>query len=103
MGGESVAKQGQHKRDAHDPRVSKGPNNPDKSVTITTGTYKKHATAREQIARGEASDKPAQADQNEWRADTREEPTTRGSTRAYETRSGRSGSDSNADTGSRGQ
>jgi hypothetical protein len=97
-----MAKQGQHERDAHDPRISKGPNNPDKSVTITTGSYKKHATTREQHARREDSDKPAQADQNEWREDTRAEPTTRGSTRARATRSGRSGSDSNADAGSRG-
>jgi hypothetical protein len=97
-----MAKQGQHKRDANDPRISKGPNNPDKSVTITTGSYKKRATAREQIARREASDKPARADTNEWREDTRAEPTSADSTRAYETRSGRSGSDSNADTRSRG-
>ena len=36
-----MAKQGQHHNDAHDPAKSKGNNNPDKSVTITTGTPKK--------------------------------------------------------------
>jgi hypothetical protein len=97
-----MAKQGQHKRDANDPRVSKGPNNPGKSVTITTGTYKKRATTHEQHARREDSDMPAQADKNEWQEDTRAEPTTAGSRRAYDTQSGRSGSESNADAGSRG-
>jgi hypothetical protein len=97
-----VAKQGQHERDANDPRVSKGHNNPDKSVTITTGSYKKRETTREQHARHEDADRQAQADKNEWREDTRDEPTNAGSTRARETRSGRSGSDSNADTKSRG-
>lgn len=36
-----MAKQGQHKHDHNDPRVSRGPNKPKESVTITTGNYKK--------------------------------------------------------------
>ena len=35
-----MAKQGQHRNDAHDSAKSKGPNKPKKSATITTGTYK---------------------------------------------------------------
>jgi hypothetical protein len=97
-----MAKQGQHKRDANDPRISKGPNNPDKSVTITTGSYKKKETTRQQHARHEDADQLPQRDKNEWQPDTRAEPTTEGSTRAYHPRSGRSGSDSNADTSTRG-
>jgi hypothetical protein len=93
-----MAKQGQHKRDAHDPRVSKGPNNPDKSVTITTGSAPKHGPART-LARGE-DERPAQMDRNEWREDTRADPPS--DTRARETRSGRSGGDSDASSGTRG-
>ncbi len=39
LGGTAVAKQGQHNNDAHGYDKSKGPNNPSKSVTITSGTY----------------------------------------------------------------
>jgi hypothetical protein len=97
-----MAKQGQHKRDANDPRISKGNTNPEKSMTITTGTYKKKETTKRQAAEHKDTNRPAQAAKNEWDEDTREEPTTAGSTRARRTRSGRSGSDSNADSGSRG-
>ncbi len=45
-----MAKQGQHNNDAHDYDKSKGPNNPSKSVTITTGTYKKKETYAKQAA-----------------------------------------------------
>jgi hypothetical protein len=93
-----MAKQGQHKNDAHDPRISKGPNNPDKSVTITTGSVPKHGPARKP-APGK-NDPPAQMDRNEWREDTREDPPT--DTRARETRSGRSGSESNASRSTQG-
>ena len=91
-----MAKQGQHEGDAHDPRVSKGPNNPSKSVTITTGSYKKQETFKQQAAEHKDTDRPAQADKNEWNPDTRKEPSNEGSTRARNPRSGRSGSDSNA-------
>ena len=97
-----MAKQGQHKGDAHDPRVSKGPNNPSKSVEITTGSYKKPETVLKQAAEHKDPNRPAQADKNEWNADTRDKPTNEGSTRARNPRSGRGGSDSNADAGTRG-
>jgi hypothetical protein len=91
-----MAKQGQHKNDANDPRKSKGNTNPEKSMTITAGTYKKQETTERQAAEHKDANRPAQAKKNEWKEDTREEPTSAASTRARETRSGRSGSDSNA-------
>jgi hypothetical protein len=66
-----MAKQGQHKQDRNDPRRSKGPNNPEKSITITTGSYKKPETYRLQAAEGKATDAQAQATRNEWEDDTR--------------------------------
>ena len=90
-----MAKQGQHEHDAHDPRVSKGNNNPDKSMTITAGTPKQQETYEQQAREGKATDKQAQAAKNDWQEDTREQPTA-GGTRARNPRSGRSGSDSNA-------
>ncbi len=99
-----MAKQGQHKHDAHDQRKSKGPNNPAKSVTVTTGTPKKHETYQKQAREHRNTDPLPQAAKNEWNEDTRDKPTTEGSPRARrsDVTSGRSGSDSNADTGSRG-
>jgi hypothetical protein len=94
-----MAKQGQHNRDARDSDVSRGPNNPEKSITITTGTYKKKSTSRKQAAEHRDPAKPAQAARRGWRADTKE-PSS--GTRARHPRSGRSGSDSNADSGTRG-
>ena len=68
-----MAKKGQHKNDARDQRKSPGPNNPSKSVTITTGTYKKKETAEAQ--RGPTrTPTPAQAAQREWNPDSREGP-----------------------------
>ena len=66
-----MAKKGQHKNDARDQRKSPGPNNPSKSVTITTGTYKKKETAEAQ--RGPRTYGPAKA-QREWNPDSREGP-----------------------------
>jgi hypothetical protein len=99
-----MAKQGQHNDDAHDYDKSKGPNNPDKSVTITTGSYKKQETYEKQAAEGKANNSPAQAAKREWNEDTRDKPTIEDSPRARDgdISSGQSGSDSNADTGSRG-
>ena len=92
-----MPKDGQHNNDAHDYDKSKGPNNPDKSVTVTTGTPKKQETYQKQAAEGKANNKQAQAAKNEWNEDTRDEPTTEGSTRARDSDigSGRSGSASN--------
>ncbi len=100
-----MAKQGQHPNDAVDsskPRGherSRGRNKPSESQTITTGTYKKKETYQEQAARHEDPHKPAQAARND---DIRDEPTIEGSTRDRDPRSGRSGSDSNANANSRG-
>lgn len=97
-----MAKQGQHNDDARDSDQSRGHNNPSKSQTITTGTYKKQETYREQAAEHKDPGKQAQAAKNEWQEDTRDKPSLEGSTRARHPRSGRSGSDSNAGPGTRG-
>jgi hypothetical protein len=103
-----MAKQGQHQNDSHDKTKSRGPNNPSKSVTITTGSYKKAETYAKQAAERKDPHKQPQADKNEWNEDTREKPTIEGSPRARTgdlSRSGRahgSGSDSNASSKTRG-
>jgi hypothetical protein len=66
-----MAKQGMHKHDGNDPRVSQGHNNPDKSVTVTTGTPKKKATYEEQARQHQNPDPQPQAAKNEWHEDTR--------------------------------
>lgn len=65
-----MAKQGQHKHDHGDPRVSRGHNNPSESTTITTGTYKKPETYREQYREHRDPNVTAQVDKNEWHEDT---------------------------------
>jgi hypothetical protein len=106
-----MSKKGQHKNDHHDPRVSSGHNDPDKSVTITTGSYKKPETMEKQRFEGKDPHKQGQLDKNEWNEDHRKMPNHEGATRAREIRGGRegdqlhsvrSGSDSNADRGSKG-
>ena len=77
-----MAKQGQHNNDAHDYDKSKGPNNPSKSVTITTGTYKKKETYAAQAHEGTDPGKQAQAAKNDWDPDTRDKPSIEGSARA---------------------
>jgi len=94
-----MAKQGQHNKDANDEDVSKGHNNPDKSVTITTGNAKKPETYAKQAAEHKATNKQAQEDKNEWVEDTRVHPTSED--KVFEPKE-RSGSDSNASSGSRG-
>jgi len=95
-----MAKQGQHRHDKNDPRISKGPNNPDKSVEITTGSYKKPETYKKQAAAHDAntSDAPAQHDKNDWVEDTRK-PLDEASGRHKDSvlDDTRSGSESNAD------
>lgn len=94
-----MAKQGQHKHDHHDPRVSHGHNKPSESTTITTGTYKKPETYREQSFAHEDPNATPQAAKNEWHEDTNAiDPVSR------KDRVGdrRTGSDSNADAGTRG-
>lgn len=93
-----MAKQGQHKRDGNDPRVSRGHNNPTKSTPITTGTYKKPETYRKQAAEHENTDAPPQYAKNEWHESTPKDVTKKdivGDSR-------RSGSDSNASSETRG-
>ncbi len=103
-----MAKAGQHHNDATDgskPRgheKSSGHNNPSQSQTITTGTYKKPETYEKQKREHKPTSPVAQHQQNDWNEDTRDEVSIAGSTRARDPRSGRSGSDSNADSGSRG-
>ena len=77
-----MAKQGQHKNDAHDQTKSKGHNNPDKSMTITTGSYKKPETYAEQARRHEDPGKQPQAAKNEWNEDTRDPRRMENPTRA---------------------
>lgn len=97
-----MAKQGQHKDDAFDQTRSKGPNKPSESQTITTGTYKKQETYRKQALEHKDPGKQAQAAKQEWNPDTRDKPSIEGGTRARHPRSGRSGSDSSAGSGTRG-
>lgn len=97
-----MAKKGQHhnspvaqgKPRGHE--RSRGHNNPSKSVTITTGSYKKEETYAERAREQKHPDPVAQADKNEWNGEMRPDPTWVGSTRARRPRSGRSGSDSNS-------
>jgi hypothetical protein len=99
-----VAKQGQHKHDAHDQTRSHGPNKPGQSQTITTGSYKKPETYARQARAHEDPGKPAQAARNEWNEDTRDQVSIEESPRARHSDigHGRSGSDSNASAGTRG-
>jgi hypothetical protein len=97
-----MPKQGQHDGDASDPKKSKGNTNPSESQTITTGTYKKQEAYSERARDGQDPESRAQAARNDWNPDTRDKPSTAGSTRARKPRSGRSGCDSNASSGTRG-
>jgi hypothetical protein len=91
----AMAKQGQHKRDANDQRVSRGRNNPKESMTITTGTPKKEETYEEHARQRKDTDPEPQRAEPRWIEDTRQpeksklEPT-------------RSGSESNASRRTRG-
>jgi hypothetical protein len=107
-----MAKAGQHHSSgtsSSKPRgheKSRGRNHPDRSQEITTGSYKKPETYRKEAlehSSGTADEGRQAANQEPWNEDIRDEPTNFGSTRARESsRHGRSGSESNADSGSRG-
>ena len=108
-----MAKAGQHHKSgasSSKPRgheQSRGRNHPDRSQEITTGSYKKEETYRQQAASGsgKTSDQSTQAaNQEPWNSDIRESPDNTGSTRARDSdlTGGRSGSDSNASRKSRG-
>ena len=94
-----MAKQGQHKNDRADQRKSRGNRNPSKSMTITTGSYKKQETYEQQAREGKNPDPQPQAQKNEWREDTHETPPYR---KPEARRSTRSGSESNASRKTRG-
>ena len=97
-----MAKRGQHHNSgtsSSKPRgheKSSGHNNPSKSQTITTGTYKKKETYQEQARKHEDPYKVGQVQRNDW-DDEREAPSNQGSPRARESdiTGGRSGSRSN--------
>lgn len=97
-----MAKQGQHKRDVNDPRISKGRNNPSKSQTMTTGPYKKPETYRKQALEHEDPGRKHPPKKIAWHDDTRVPPSPHGNVRARHRRSGRSGSDSNTSSKTRG-
>jgi len=86
-----MAKSGQHHNagaSSSKPRgheKAQGRNRPDRSQEITTGSYKKQETYRQQALEGSGntSDQNAQAANREpWNADIRERPDTTGSARA---------------------
>ncbi|MGE5597125.1 MAG: hypothetical protein ACM3S1_13970 [Hyphomicrobiales bacterium] len=95
-----MAKQGQHKKDRNDQNISRGRNNPDESMTITTGSYKKHETYEQQAREHRNTDPTPQRAEPRWIEDTRDPLAAEH--RADHRRNHRSGSDSNADNGSRG-
>jgi hypothetical protein len=104
-----MAKHGQHHEDAVNPQKprgherSRGPNNPSKSVVITTGPYKKPETYRKQAYAHKDPHKTPQHQKNEWEYDTRPAPSNEGATRyGIKEEPRRSGSDSNEDPGTRG-
>jgi hypothetical protein len=104
-----MSKRGQHHENAVDQRKprgheqSRGPNDPSKSVDITTGSYKKPETDERQAREHRDPYATAQHQKNEWPGDTRPAPTNEGSTRYGDDETERrSGSDSNASRRTRG-
>jgi hypothetical protein len=67
-----MAKQGQHRNDIQDSAKSKGPNRPEKSVPITTGTPKKQETYARQAAERKATNRQAQNKHPRWEEDMRD-------------------------------
>src|SRR5215208_4465353 len=108
-----MAKAGQHHSDdasSAKPRgheTSRGRNRPERSQEITTGSYKKPETYQRQAAENSSNTSDqgrGETNRDAWNDDIRESPdTTTGSTRSRgPLKRRRSGSDSNADAGSRG-
>ena len=104
-----MVKKGQHHEnsvDAQKPRGherSRGPNDPSKSVDITTGSYKKPETYERQAREHEDPHATPQHQNNEWQNDVRPVPTNEGATRyGHHAEAHRSGSDSNASRRTRG-
>jgi hypothetical protein len=96
-----MAKQGQHKHDANDKRISKGPNNPSKSQRMHTGMPKKRETYKKQAAMHDDPGKHAPTYEQVWNADTRDYPTKEEAHKARK-RCRRTGSESNESSRTRG-
>ncbi len=96
-----MAKQGEHKYDADDKRISKGPNKPAKSQPMTTGAYKKPETYRKQAAEHMNPGRHPPAAKREWNADTRDYP-TKEEAHAARKQARCSGSESNRSSSTRG-
>lgn len=103
-----MAKQGQHKHDRHDHRLmpATGHNNPRKTTPITTRLYKRrkrHVAVNGAPGEREQPAKHAPPRTIKWHPDTREFVTHEADSEARtHDRARRSGSDSNADSGTRG-
>src|SRR5215211_1580633 len=69
-----MPKQGQHKNDAFDQTKSPGPNHPDRSQTITTGSPKKQETIEQDAREHRDPYRQAQAQQNEWKSERADPP-----------------------------
>ncbi len=92
-----MARQGQHPHDANDQNVSTGRNNPSKSQDITTGSYKKPETYKEQAAKHEDPGKTGQHAKAPHVVDTRDTASHEADSEARALdASHRSGSDSDA-------
>ena len=97
-----MAKQGEHKHDANDKRISKGRNNPSKSQPMRVGAPKKHETYRKQALMHDNPGKhPPVATYHLWNGDTRDYP-TKEQAHAARTPCRRTGSESNQHPGTRG-
>lgn len=100
-----MAKQGQHRHDKRDKRLmpQTGRTNPRKSTAITTGPAKTRKRYAKQAAAHEDTARQAQFAPAHWDPDTTHYVTHEANTQArMGDRKTRSGSDSNADKGTRG-
>jgi hypothetical protein len=61
-----MAKQGEHHKDGNDPAVARGHNKHRKSTPITTGTYRKPETAKEEMYEHKDPAKRAQDHEPHW-------------------------------------
>jgi hypothetical protein len=100
-----MAKQGQHKHDIHDHRLmpAVGHNNPRKTTPITaSAARRRRRRARAASAQGQATHR-TEPRAIKWSPDTRAFVTHEADSQARaQDRAARSGSDSNADAGTRG-
>ncbi|HEU5347967.1 MAG TPA: hypothetical protein VFU63_05080 [Ktedonobacterales bacterium] len=100
-----MAKQGQHKHDIHDHRLmpATGHTNPRKTTPNTTGTYKRRKRHAEPAGEQQQPAKRTPRRAVKWHPDTRQFVTHEADSEARaDDRPTRSGSDSNADAGTRG-